>query len=143
VPFARIHSEHYTGNVVLFARPDSELRSFNDKAHLTRHLERSGHTVLLIDNERDLDGALSVARTQVVLAAPADATALRARLRGMSAAPLVVAVAAGSADAAAASGCTIQLGTSQGRSAVRSVEDFISQSRAGAAPNCAGSGERS
>jgi hypothetical protein len=145
VPFARIHPEHYVGQIVLFARPDSALRSFNEKAHLSRHLERSGHTVLLIDNERDLEGALRAARTQVVLATPADATALRGRLQGSSA-PLIVALVTGAAGADSdllSSGCAVQVTADQGKTALRSVEKFISQRQAGTAPNCAGTAERS
>jgi hypothetical protein len=146
VPFARIHPDRYVGRIVLFARPDSALRSFNEKAHLSHHLERSGHTVLLIDNESDLEGALRAAATQVVLAAPADAMALRGRLRGGSTAPLVVALVTSPAGADSEplfSGCAVQVTAGQGKNVLRRVETFISQRQAGTAPNCAGTAERS
>ena len=31
VPFARIHPQHYVGRIVVYARPDSELRYLDDR----------------------------------------------------------------------------------------------------------------
>ncbi len=140
VPFERIHSGHSTGQIILFARPDSGLRSFNREAGLSRRLERSGHTVHVIDNDRDLDGAIHASRTDLVLAEPADATALRSRLSGDMAAPLVlslVAVAGAAADTnAGAASCVLQASASQGMDVVQSIERFISNRQAGQAIDC-------
>lgn len=147
VPFARIHPAHYAGQIVLFARRDSGLQSFNERAHLSHRLERSGHTVRLIDNDKDLDGALRANPMDLVLAEPADATALRTRFTGDSAAPLVLAVVtetAGTASAQpAASSCVLQASLSQGKSVVRTLERFITSRHAGTVINCAATGERS
>lgn len=147
VPFARIHPEHYVGQIVLFARRDSELKTFDEQAHLSHYLERSGHSVRLIDNDRDLDGALLGHPTDLVLAAPADAQALRTRLSGDSSAPLVLALVTVPGTAASAgtlvSSCLLQASFKQSRSVVRTVEGFISRRQAGTVINCAGAGERS
>ena len=147
VPFARIHPEHYVGQVVLFARVDSELQSFNEQAHLSHHLERSGHTVRLINNDTDLDGVLRAGPTDLVLAAPADAKALRARLAGDSSAPLVLALVtvptSGSGAEPVVSNCLLQASFNQSIGVLRTVEGFISRRQAGTVINCAGTGERS
>ena len=147
VPFARIHPEHYVGQIVVFARRDSELQAFNEQGRFSHHLERSGFTVRLIDNERDLDGALHDKPTDLILAAPADAQALRARLTGHSSAPLVLGLAAVPAANAGAgpvvSNCLLQASFNQSMSVMRTVEDFMNRRQSGTKIDCAGAAERS
>ncbi|MEP6885218.1 MAG: hypothetical protein ABJC66_10760 [Gammaproteobacteria bacterium] len=147
VAFARIHPEHYVGQIVVFARRDSELQAFNEQGRFSHHLERSGYKVRLIDNERDLDGALHDKPTDLVLASPADAQALRARLTGHSSAPLVLALAAvpaaGSGAEPVVSNCLLQASFNQSKDVLRTVEDFINRRQTGTIINCAGTAERS
>jgi hypothetical protein len=147
VPFARIHPEHYVGQIVVFARPNSDLQSFNQQGRFSHQLERSGHTVRLIDNESDLEGALRANPTDLILAAPADAQALRARLTANSSAPLVLALvtvpAAGSGAEPVVSHCLLQASANQSKSVLLTVEGFINRRQTGAAINCAGAAERS
>ena len=146
VPFARIHPEHYVGQIVVFARRDSDLQAFNQQGRFSHQLERSGHTVRLIDNEGDLDGALRANPTDLILAAPADAQVLRARLTGKSSAPLVLALvsvpAAGAGAGPVVSNCLLQASVNQSKSVIRTVEDFINRRQMGTAINCAGAAER-
>lgn len=147
VAFARIHPEHYVGQIILFARRDSELQSFNQQMRFSHRLERSGHAVSLVDNDRDLQGALRAHPTEVVLAAPADAKALRAALSGDANAPLVLGLVTGPATASAAdpamSNCLLQASTNESNSVFRTLENFISRRQAGTVINCAAAGERS
>ena len=140
VPFERIHSGHSAGQIILFARPDSGLRSLNRQSGLSRRLERSGHTVHVIDNDKDLDGAIHANRTDLVLAEPADATALRSRLSGDTAAPLVLSLVAVDSAAAEsdveASSCLLQAAAKQGTDVVQSIERFISNRQAGQVIAC-------
>ena len=141
VPFARIHSGHQADRIIFFARRDSELRSFNKRAGLSRRMERSGHTVRIIDNDEDLDGALRANQTDLVLAEPADAIALRTRFTGDSSAPLVlslVAVATAAADAnPELPRCQLQAAVDQSESVLHTIERFISGRRAGEVIDCA------
>jgi hypothetical protein len=133
VPFARIHSSHDTGQIILFARPDSQLRSFNRRAELGFRLERSGHTVRLISNDRDLEEAIRANRTALVLAEPTDAVALRARLAGDAAAPVVVSLQPVAVpvpqDEATEAICHLTATVDQGRTVVRTI-DWLVDSRA-------------
>jgi hypothetical protein len=146
VPFARIHPGHYAVQIIVFARPDSELRSFYKRADLSLRLERSGHTVHFIDNDKSLNGAIRANRTDLVLAEPADATALRSRLTGDTAAPLVlslidVSTAASNADPEVSS-CLLQATVNQSRDVVDAIERFISNRQSGRIANCASIGEQ-
>ena len=147
VPFARIHPEHYVGQIVMFARRDSDLQAFNLQGRFSHQLERSGRTVRVIDNEGDLEGTLHANPTDLILAAPADAQALRARQTGHSSAPLVLALvtvpAAGSGAEPVVVNCTLQVSANQSKSVIRTVEDFITRRQTGTAVNCAGAAERS
>ena len=142
VPFARIHPGRYAGQIILFARPDSELRSFNKRTDLSLRLERSGHTVHLIDNDKNFDDAIRANRTDLVLAEPADATALRSRLTSDSAAPLVlslvgVSTAASDADPEVSS-CLLQATVNQSKNVAQTIERFISSRQAGTRLRCQG-----
>ena len=145
VPFERIHPGHSTGQIILFARPGSDLRSFSRRADLSLRLERSGHTVHLIDNDRNLDGAIRANRTDLVLAEPADAVALRSRLMGDSAAPLVLSVVTVSTATAMAepeeSSCLLQATVNQSEDVVQTIDLFISSRQAGRIIHCASTGE--
>ena len=144
VPFARIHPGHSAGQILLFARPNSELRSFDKRASLSFRLERSGHTVHLIDNDQNLAGALLGHRTDLVLAEPADATALRARLADDLAAPLVLSLVAVSTAASDAelevSSCQLQATVHQSRNVVQTIERFIDSRQAGETIRCVSAG---
>lgn len=146
VPFERIHSGHNAGQIILFVRPDSELRSFNKKADLSFQLERSGHTVHLIDNDKQLDAAIRANRTDVVLAAPTDATELRSRLAGHSAAPVVLSLTTASTSSMTdadpkLSSCVVQAAANQSKDLVQTIEMFIYSRQAGESINCPTSGE--
>lgn len=145
VPFERIHPGHTAGQVILFVRPDSALRSFNKRADLSFQLERSGHTVHLIDDDRNLDAAIRANRADVVLAEPADAMALRARLAGDSAAPVVLSLtnestAVSDADPKVSS-CLVQAAADQSKDVVQTIEVFIYSRQAGEIIRCPPSGE--
>ncbi|MEP6885221.1 MAG: hypothetical protein ABJC66_10775 [Gammaproteobacteria bacterium] len=144
VPFERIHPGHNAGQIILFVRPDSDLRSFNKKADLSFQLQRLGHTVHLIDNDRNLDAAIRANRTDVVLAEPADATALRSRLAGNSAAPVVLSLTTASTAASDAdpkvSSCLVQAAANQSRDVVQTIELIIYSRQAGEIINCPSSG---
>ena len=147
VPFARIHPEHYVGQIVVFARRNSDLQSFNLQGRFSHQLERSGRTVRVIDNEGDLEGTLRANPTDLILAAPADALALRARLTTHSSAPLVLALVTGPAAGSGAEpvvvDCSLQVSANQSKTAIRTVEDFIIRRQTGTVANCAGAAERS
>jgi hypothetical protein len=147
VPFARIHPGRDAGQIILFARPNSELRSFNRRTDLSLRLERSGHTVHLIDNDKNLDDAIRANRTDLVLAEPADATALRSRLTGDSTAPLVLSLVAVSTAASDADpevlSCLLQATVNQSKNVVQTIERLISSRQAGSIINCASTGEQS
>ena len=140
VPFARIHSGHQADQIIFFARRDSELRTFNKRAGLSRRMERSGHTVRIIDNDKDLEGALRANRTDLVLAEPADATALRSRFSGDSSAPVVLSLVtvstAGSDADPALSRCQLQAAVDQGESVLHTIEQLISGRQAGEVIDC-------
>jgi hypothetical protein len=129
VPFARIHSGHDAGQIILFARPDSSLRSFNRRAQLGFRLERSGHSVRLVDDDRELEQAIRANRTALVLAEPADATALRARLAGDSSAPVVVSLQPVTApvpqDDAPDAICHLAATVDESRTVVRAIDWLI------------------
>ena len=133
--FARIHPVHYAGQIILFARPDSELRTFNRRADLSFRLERSGRSVHLIDNYKDLDGAIRANRTDLVLAEPADAKALRSRLTSQASAPLVLSLVTVSTAALDAdpelSSCRLQATVDQSKTVVQTIERLIGSRQAG------------
>ncbi len=145
-PFARIHADHYLAQILFFARPDSVLRSFDRMAHLTDRLERSGHSVRVIDSDTALASALRDHRTDLVLAAPDDAASIRTHFANAHAAPAVLAVVQLSdhraANAPLLTSCQLQMSYHQSRDAEAAIDSFISRRQAGAIPDCAASDER-
>ena len=147
VAFARIHPGHYVGQIILFARRDSELQSYNEQMRFSHRLERSGHAVRLVDNDRDLEGAIHANATELILAAPADAKALRTQLSGDANAPLILGLATGPAAMSATdpetSNCVLQASINESKDILRTLENFISRRQAGTIIHCAAAGERS
>ena len=144
VPFQRIHAQRLTGQIVMLIRSESGLSAFNQQAGLSRALLRAGHTVRVVDNQRDLDGALNASRADVVLADEGDANDLRNRLAGDAAAPLVLAVVPMNAGAAipAQALCSVQASLKQSRSLVKTIEGYMTRRQAGTAIHCATDPER-
>ena len=145
-PFARIHPGHYVAQILLFIRPESALLALNRTVHLADRLERSGHSVTMVNNEQDLEGRLRQHRTDLVLAAPDDVPAVRAHLVGGPGSPAVVSVmaAAGEAhpDFALVSDCQLQVSYLQSRQAALAIDSFVSRRQGRAVPDCASSAER-
>jgi hypothetical protein len=145
-PFARIHPGHYVAQILFFIRPESALLALDRTAHLADHLERSGHSVSLVSNEQDLEGALRHRHTDLVLAAPDDVAAVRAHLADGVDAPAVVSVTAAvdetATDAAVLSGCQLQVSYRQSRQAAQAIDTLVSRRQGRAVPDCATSVER-
>ena len=145
-PFARIHPGHYVAQILFFVRPESALLALDKVAHLTDHLERSGHSVSLVGNEQDLEGALRRRHTDLVLAAPDDIAAVRAHLAEGVDAPAVVSVTAaaeeGRADSALLTGCQLQVSYRQSKEAALAIDSLVSRRQGRAVPDCASSAER-
>src|SRR5260221_7541404 len=145
-PFARIHPGHYVAQILFYIRPESALLALNRTVHLADRLERSGHSVSLVNNEHDLEGALSRGRTDLVLAAPDDVSAVRAHLAGGPDSPAVVSVLAAAVEAnpesALLSDCQLQVSYRQSRQAALAIDSFVSRRQRRATPDCASSAER-
>ena len=140
VPFARIHSGHLADRIIFFARPDSELRTFSKRAGLIRRMERSGHTVRVVDNDADLEAELRANRSDLLLADPADASALRARLTGDISAPVVISLAvvatAVAEDDLKMSSCRLQATVAQTETVVQTIGRFVSSRQDGKVFDC-------
>jgi len=145
-PFARIHPGHYVAQILFYIRPESALLALNRTVHLADRLERSGHSVSLVNNEQDLEGALRRRRTDLVLAAPDDVSAVRAHLVSGPESPAVVSVLAAAGEAnpesALLSDCQLQVSYRQSRQAALAIDSFVSRRQGRAAPDCASSTER-
>jgi len=145
-PFARIHPGHYVAQILFFFRPESALLALDKMGHLRDHLERSGHSVSLVGNEQDLEGALRHHHTDLVLAAPDDIAAIRAHLADGMDSPAVVAVTASTdeahSDSALLSGCQLQVSYRQSREAAQAIDSLVSRRQGRAVPDCASSVER-
>jgi hypothetical protein len=145
VPFARIHPQHYVGQIVFYARPDSELRSFDDRIGLGRRLQRDGHSVKVIYNDHDLDSALQDKGTDLILADQKYAPSIKARLRSGSASPMVLSLVSGAAPAilradGAAPGCEFQVPLEQSKAVATALQGLMTRRQAGAVYDCASNG---
>jgi len=145
-PFARIHPGHYVAQILFFFRPESALLALDRMGHLKDHLERSGHSVSLVGNEQDLEGALRHRHTDLVLAAPDDIAAVRARLAGDTDSPAIVSVTAaadeGRPDSALLSGCQLQVSYRQSKEAALAIDSLVGRRQGRLVPDCASSAER-
>jgi len=140
VPFARIHPQHYVGQIVFYARPDSELRSFDDRIGLGRRLQRDGHSVKVIYSDHDLDSALQDKGTDLILADQKYAPSIKARLRG-SASPMVLSLVSGAAPAilradGAAPGCEFQVPLEESKAVATALQGLMTRRQAGAVYDC-------
>jgi hypothetical protein len=145
VPFARIHPQHYVGQIVLYARPDSELRYLDDRLRLGLRLQRDGHSVKVIYNDHDLDSALQDKGTDLILADQKYAPSIKARLRGGSASPMVLSLVSGAAPAilradGAAPGCEFQVPLEQSKAIATALQGLMTRRQAGAVYECASNG---
>ncbi|MDE2219155.1 MAG: hypothetical protein KGJ52_02145 [Gammaproteobacteria bacterium] len=145
-PFARIHPGHYVAQILYFIRPESALLALDRTVHLADSLERSGHNVSLVGNERDLEGALRKHHTDLVLAAPEDIAAVRAHLVAGADAPAIVAVTraadSNGAGSAPLSGCQLQVSYRQGRQAAQAIDSLVGRRQGRAVPDCVSSADR-
>jgi hypothetical protein len=145
VPFARIHPQHYVGRIVLYARPDSELRNLDDRIRLGLRLQRDGHSVKVIYNDHDLDSALQDSNTDLILADQKYAPSIKARLPARSGSPMVLSVVSSAAPAIlqaddAASGCEFQVPLEQSKAVASALQGLITRRQAGAVYDCASHG---
>jgi hypothetical protein len=147
VPFARIHHEALGGQILLFARPDSELGIYNQRAHLRRNLEKSGRTVKLIQNDLDLTGALQSAHTDLILADRQDARAIREKFERDGATHWVVSIVTDNvgspSSAALPSRCELHTAADQSRDLTKALERLLNERQSSAITSCAADGERS
>jgi hypothetical protein len=146
VPFARIHPQHYVGQIVFYARPDSELHSFDDRIGLGRRLQRDGHSVRVIYNDHDLDSALRDKGTDLILTDQKYAPSIKARLPVGSASPMVLSVVSSAAPGAvlqaegAAPGCEFQVPLEQSKAVAIALQGLMTRRQAGAVHDCASNG---
>ena len=144
VPFARIHPQHYVGRIVVYARPDSELRYLDDRIRLSLRLQRDGHSVKVIYNDHDLDNALQDRGTDLILADQKYAPSIKARLPVGSGSPMVLSLVSGApavlqADGAA-SGCEFQVPLKQSKAVATALQGLMTRRQAGAVYDCASNG---
>ena len=137
VPFARIHPQHYVGRIVLYARPDSELRHLDDKIRLGQRLQRDGHSVKVIYNDHDLDSALRDSGTDLILADQKYVSSIKALLPVRSGSPMVLSVVSSTAPAIlradeAASGCEFQVSLEQSKAVASALQGLMTRQKAGA-----------
>lgn len=142
VPFARIHPQHYVGQIVLYTRPDSGLRSVNDRIRLGQRLQRDGHTVRLVDNPQDLDIILRGTAADLVLADQKDAASIKARLNDDPNAPMLLSLvgvpaAAELQGAGAGPGCEFQVQLEQSKAVAAALQSLMTRRQSGAVPGCA------
>ncbi len=146
VPFARIHPQHYVGRIVLYARPDSELRYVDDHIRLGLRLQRDGHSVKVIYNDHDLDNALQERGTDLILADQKYAPSIKARLPVGSGSPMVLSLVSGAAPAVlqadgAAPGCEFQVPLKQSKAVATALQGLMTRRQAGGAVyDCASNG---
>jgi hypothetical protein len=145
VPFARIHPQHYVGQIVLYARPDSELHSFDDRIGLGRRLQRDGHSVKVIYDDHELESALRDKGTDLILTDQKYAPSIKARLPAGSASPMVLSVVSGAAPAVlqaegAAPGCEFQVSLEQSKAVATALQGLMTRRQAGAVHDCASNG---
>lgn len=141
VPFARIHPEHYVGHIVLFMRQGSELRSVDERMHLSRRLQRDGHVVRMVDNDRDLEGALRGAATDLVLADQKDAADVIGRLPATDA-PILLSLVGPPATASLQAqgggpGCAFQVALDESKLVATALQTLMTRRQSGAALGCA------
>jgi hypothetical protein len=137
VPFARIHPQHYVGRIVLYARPDSELRYLDDKIRLGLRLQRDGHSVKVIYNDHDLDSALQDSGTDLILADQKYVSSIKALLPVRSGSPMVLSVVSSAAPAIlraddAVSGCEFQVSLEQSKAVASALQGLMTRQKAGA-----------
>lgn len=92
VPFERVKHSQHPGKVVLYAEPNSKLRTANDQLRLSTTLSRLGHTVIVVQNREELDRALQEGDADLVLMDWTDAVRMQADLAGKPSAPSVLSV---------------------------------------------------
>jgi hypothetical protein len=145
VPCARIHPQHYVGQIVLYASPDSEMRSLDERIQLGYRLQREGHSVKVIYNDHDLDSALQGKGTDLILADQKYAPSIKSRLPGGSGSPMVLSLVSGAAPAVlqadgAAPGCEFQVPLEQSKAVATALQGLMTRRQAGAVYGCASNG---
>jgi hypothetical protein len=145
VPFARIHPQHYVGQIVFYARPDSELHHLDDRIRLGLRLQRDGHSVKVIYDDHDLESALRDKGTDLILADQKYAPSIKARLPAGSASPMVLSLVSGAAPAVlqadgASPGCEFQVPLEQSKAVATALQSLMTRRRAGAVHDCASNG---
>jgi hypothetical protein len=146
VPFARIHPQHYVGQIVLYARPDSELRHLDDRIRLGLRLQRDGHSVKVIYNDHDLDSALQGRGTDLILVDQKYAPSIKARLpAGSASSPMVLSLVSSAAPAilqadGAVPGCEFQVPLEESKAVATALQGLMTRRQAGAVHDCASNG---
>jgi hypothetical protein len=138
VPFNRMRAKHGSGQIVLLARPDSDLWALNEQGRLRQNLERAGFAVRVVESQRDLEAVLSDKPADIVLADGADVAALRDLLATAAAAPVVLSVAPlrDSAATPLESNCRVQVSTKQAGDFVKVIASYVTRRQAGTAIDC-------
>lgn len=145
VPFARIHPQHNVGQIVLYVRPDSELRYLDDRIRLSSRLQRDGHSVKVIYNDHELDSTLQARATDLILADEKYAPSIKARLPVGSGSPMVLSLVSSAAPAVlqadgAAPGCEFQVPLEQSKAVATALQGLMTRRQAGAVHDCASNG---
>jgi hypothetical protein len=138
VSFGHVFNSRHPGKLVLFIKPDSQLRAANAELRLDSALARAGHTVRTVSTRGELEESLQAGAADLVVADWVDARKLDSEIGGRVAILPVMTDTekAAGAEALAASGCLVDVHSHKGRQVVRAVDQALERHGKGLPVSC-------